>query len=140
MVDIGCNRNQKANQYLQDRLSEHHRDQLILESLICFSVIRKLQFSKNCQSPEAIIERKNIKWYNPAAYFYSSRRYFNSITDVGICGKYLALEWQLGGFYDINFQNQNLKTKELENMKFIETENNYDKLTDLVKRHLREDF
>ena len=100
MVDTGVNRSQRSNDYVQELERLERRKLLSVENFIIFSVVRKLNYSSSNCSPEAVFDRRPGRWYNPVTYYYSTPRFFRSIVDIGICGKFLKLEYELGGFPD----------------------------------------
>ena len=102
MVDYGVNRNKLANDYIQKMSSLDKKDLLTVDSYGCFSVIRERKYSKYNCSPEAVFDRQKGRWYNPFHWYYSAPKYWGSVRDVSLGGKFLALEWALGGYPDVD--------------------------------------
>lgn len=104
MLEIGVNRSKRANDYLQNLARLDNKNLLIAESFILFTIIREIKFSKTCCSPDAVFDRLSGRWWNPLTYYYASGRFLSSISDVGIAGKFLKLEYELGGSPDSDEQ------------------------------------
>merc|ERR1711881_381188 len=95
MIATGCNRNRRANKYIQSVVQLEAKKLLTYEDQWIFSVIRKMNYSETNCSAEAYYDRQGLRWWNPITWYYSLPRYLNSVVDIGIFGHYAALSYSL---------------------------------------------